>query len=77
VKQWVLTGVDSTGGYITQSSPGWSGNAMTWTGKGLDGSTITDVITKVSETETSDANTVVDSTGKSTPTSITCKKSSS
>jgi hypothetical protein len=77
VKQWVLTGVDSTGGYFTQSSPGWSGNAMTWSGKGLDGSTVTDVLTKVSDTETSDASTVVDSTGKSTPASITCKKSSS
>ncbi len=77
IKQWVITGVNSTGGYFTQSSPGWNGNAMTLTGKGLDGSTVTDVITKVSETETSDANTVTDSTGKSTPATITCKKSGS
>ncbi|HEX3370653.1 MAG TPA: hypothetical protein VHS56_13825, partial [Candidatus Cybelea sp.] len=59
------------------SSPGWNGNAMTLTGKGLDGTTVTDVITKVSETETSDANTVIDPTGKSTPTTVNCKKSSS
>jgi hypothetical protein len=77
IKQWVVTGVDSTGGYFTQSSPGWNGNAMTLTGKGLDGTTVTDVITKVSETETSDANTVIDPTGKSTPTTVNCKKSSS
>ncbi|HEX4014519.1 MAG TPA: hypothetical protein VHX17_11635 [Candidatus Cybelea sp.] len=77
VKQWVLTGVDSTGGYLMQSSPGWNGSTMTWTGKALDGTTATDVITKVSDTETSDANIVTDPSGKATPTTITCKKSSS
>ena len=75
VKQWVQLGVDNTGGYGWGSSPGWQGNTITWTGKNLDGSTTTDVITKTSDTETSDVNTTVDAQGKTTNTvTITCKK---
>lgn len=77
VKQWVLIGVDSGGGYGMQSSPGWEGNTMTWTGKGLDGSTVVDVITKHSDTSTTDDNTTTDSTGKAVKTTITCAKSGS
>jgi hypothetical protein len=76
IKQWVSVGVDSGGGYGIESTPGWVGNTMTSTGKGLDGSTFTDVLTKVSDTETSDANTATDPQGKVTKTTITCKKSS-
>lgn len=77
IKQWVQLGVDSSGGYGWQSSPGWQGNTITWTGKGLDGSTFTDVITKVSDTQTTDANTATDPQGKVTTTKITCTKSAS
>jgi hypothetical protein len=77
IKQWVQLGVDSSGGYGWQSSPGWQGNMITWTGKGLDGSTFTDVITKVSDTETTDANTATDPQGKVTKTMIHCMKSAS
>jgi hypothetical protein len=74
IKQWVQLGVDSGGGYGWQTSPGWQGNTITWTGKGLDGSTFTDVITKVSDSETTDANTGTDPQGKVTKTTIHCTK---
>jgi hypothetical protein len=75
VKMWVTTGVDNLGGYGMQSSPGWQGNTITWTGQGLDGSKFTDVITKVSDTQTSDVNTSTDPQGKVSTVTITCKKS--
>ena len=55
---------------------GWVGNTMTSMGKGLDGSTFNDVLTKVSDTKTVDANTVTDPQGKVTKTTITCIKAS-
>ena len=75
-KQWVSIGVDDSGGYGMQSSPGWQGNVITWTGKGLDGSTFTVVITKNSDTKTTDQNTVTDPQGKVTKTTITCTRAS-
>lgn len=77
VKQWVSTGIDSLGGYGTQSSPGWQGNTIMWSGKGLDGSTFTDEITKVSATQTTDNSTTTDPQGKVTKVTITCTKSAS
>jgi hypothetical protein len=77
LKQWVQLGVGSDGAYGWQSSPGWQGNTITWTGKLLDGSTITDVITKVSDTETTDANTATDPQGKTNKATIHCTKSAS
>ena len=77
VKKWVGMGVDSGGGYGMQSSSGWSGNTIKWSGTGLDGSTFTDVITKVSDTETSDASSATDPKGQVTKTTIQCKKSGS
>jgi hypothetical protein len=77
IKQWVSIGVDSGGGYGMQSSPGWQGNVMTWTGKSLDGSTFTDVITKNSETQTTDQSTVTDAQAHTTKTTVTCTKASS
>ncbi len=50
---------------------------MTLTGKGLDGSSGSDVVTKNSDTETTDQQTVTDSTGKSTTVTIHCTKSAS
>ena len=76
VKQWVQMQVDSGGGYGMSTSPGWQGNSMTWTTKGLDGSTTTDVFTKVSDTQTSDASTGTDAKGVVTKTTIRCTKSS-
>ncbi|MFY9719399.1 MAG: hypothetical protein WAK16_07120 [Candidatus Cybelea sp.] len=77
IKQWVGIGVDSGGGYGTESSPGWQGNTMTSTGKGLDGTTFTDVLTKVSDTKTIDQNTATDPQGKTTKATITCMKTAS
>lgn len=77
IKQWVQVAVDSGGGYGLSSSPGWQGNVITWTTKGLDGSSGTDVITKVSATETSDDSSSTDAAGKVTRTTIHCTKSPS
>ncbi|HZY96463.1 MAG TPA: hypothetical protein VFE35_05130 [Candidatus Cybelea sp.] len=77
VKQWVGVYYDNLGGYGIESTPGWQGNTATWSGKGLDGSTVSDVITKVSDTETSDANTTTDPKGKVTNVTIVCKKNAS
>lgn len=76
LRQWVQVGVDTGGGYGMQSSPGWVGNTITWTGKGLDGSAFTDVITKVSDTKTTDASTVTDAQGHTTKAMVTCTKAS-
>jgi hypothetical protein len=76
IKQWVSLGVDSGGGYGTSTSPGWQGNTITWTTKGLDGSSGTDVITKNSDTQTTDASSATDPQGHTTTTTITCNKTS-
>jgi hypothetical protein len=76
IKQWVQLGVDTGGGYGIGTSPGWQGNTITWTAKGLDGSTSTDVVTKDSDTKTTDASTATDAQGHTTKTTITCTKAS-
>jgi hypothetical protein len=75
IKQWVTIYRDNFGGYGLESTPGWQDNTATWNGKALDGSTVKDVITKVSDTETRDANTTTDPQGKVTNVTIVCKKS--
>ncbi len=77
IKQWVTVGIDNTGGYGITSTPGWQGNTMTATTKGLDGSVVTDVTTKVSDTETNDVQTVTDAQGKVTKATIHCTKTAS
>jgi hypothetical protein len=74
-KMWIQTGVDSTGGYFTSTSPGWQGNTITWATKGLDGSSATDVVTKSGDTSTTDASSGTDAQGKTTTTTIACTKS--
>jgi hypothetical protein len=74
-KMWIQTGVDNGGGYGIQTSPGWQGSALTWTGKYPDGSSSTDLVTKVSDMKYTDANSVTDPQGKTTNVMITCAKS--
>ncbi|HEY1653606.1 MAG TPA: hypothetical protein VGF86_00665 [Candidatus Tumulicola sp.] len=76
-KQWIQTGVDSAGGYGTSTSPGWQGNVITWTAHTLDGTSGIDVLTKVSNTQTTDDFTATDTAGKVTKTTTTCTKSAS
>jgi hypothetical protein len=76
IKQWVTTTYDNFGGYGLESTSGWQGNVASWSGKGLDGGSYSDMITKVSDTETSDANTTTDPKGVVTTVTISCKKSS-
>jgi hypothetical protein len=76
VKMWIGMLVDNSGQYGMTTSSGWQGNALTWTGKFPDGSSVNDVFTKVSDSETSDANTVTDPQGKPLLISTSCKKSS-
>lgn len=75
IKQWVTVGVGSDGSYGISTSAGWQGNMITWTTKGLDGSSGTDIITKVSDTQTSDASTGTDAQGNTTKVTIACRKS--
>jgi hypothetical protein len=77
LKQWIGIGVGSDGTYYLATSPGWQGNTISWSSKGLDGTTASDVGTKVSDTEMSDAFTVTDPKGKVTNTTIHCTKSGS
>jgi hypothetical protein len=77
IKRWVALGVDSGGGYFLASTPGWQGNTMTSSSKGLDGSSTTDVLTKVSDTETNDDFTATDPQGKVTKLTIHCTKAAS
>ena len=76
MKQWVGINVDDFGNYGMQTPPGWNGNSLTWTTTvSNDGSTGTDVFTKVSDTETRDVATGKDKNGKAQPTTTTvCKK---
>ena len=50
---------------------------MSWTAKDWTARWASDVITKVSDTETSDANTMTDPKGKATSVTISCKKNPS
>lgn len=75
VKQWVQVYTDNLGGYGISSSPGWQGNTITWNTTGLDGTKITDVATKVSDTETTDDNTTTTPQGQVVKVTIACKKS--
>ena len=77
INQWVQVYLDNFGGYGTSSSPGWQGNVATWSGKGLDGSSTSDVVTKVSASETTDANTATDAKGNVTRLTYSCKKTAS
>jgi hypothetical protein len=77
IKQWVVETVDNLGGYGIEASPGWQGTTISWAGKGLDGSTFTDVFTKVSNTETSDDSTTTDPQGKVSKVTIHCTKTGS
>jgi hypothetical protein len=73
---WVTVGVDSFGGYSVSTSPGWVGNTMsTKTEMTNDGSTGSDVLTKISDTKTSDASVSTDPQGNVTHATITCTKS--
>ena len=74
-KQWVSLGVDSLGGFGTSTSPGFQGNVITWTTKNLDGSSGTDITTKVSDNMTTDQSTSTDPQGHASTVTITCKKS--
>jgi DDE family transposase len=77
LKKWVSTSVDNFGGYGVSTSPGWVGNKITSTAVVTsDGSTGSDTLTKVSDTETTDTAIGKDKNGKPVPSVTTvCKKS--
>jgi hypothetical protein len=50
VKLWINQTVDNFGAYGMATSSGWSGNTMTWSGTGLDGTVGHTTMTKVSDT---------------------------
>jgi len=74
-KMWVTVGVDNFGTYFVNTSPGWSGNTLKTTTKLTnDGSSGYDVLTKVSDTKTTDTFVNKDPKGKVTRATITCTK---
>jgi hypothetical protein len=64
IEQLVAIYYDNLGAYAIESTSAWQGNVASWSGKGLDGRAFSDVITKVSDTQTTDTNTLTDSQGK-------------
>jgi hypothetical protein len=74
IMRWVEVGVNSSGGYWTASSPGWRGNTIVFTTKGLDGSIQFDVITKDSSTRRHDDSHGVDAKGNAFKGSSRCVK---
>ena len=74
-KMWVTVNVDNFGGYSVSMSPGWSGKTIRTTIKmSNDGSTGYDVLTKLSDTKTTDHFVGTDPKGKVTSGTITCTK---
>lgn len=72
---WATIYVDNFGTYTVSTSPGWRGNTMTTKSTMTDdGSSASDVLTKVSNTQTSDASTASDPKGHVTHATITCTK---
>lgn len=74
--QWVAIYVSDFGNYSVATSPGWNGNAITFTTAMTDDdSTGSDTLTKVSDTQTSDVATGKNKDGSAQPTqTTTCKK---
>ena len=74
-KLWTTIGVDNYGGYFVNTSPGWSGNTMRTTIKmSNDGSSGYDVLTKLSDTSTTDHSVTKGPNGKVTTATINCRK---
>jgi len=53
IKLWINQSVDNFGGYGLLTSPGWTGNTLTWNGANPDGTVVRVVNTKISDTKTS------------------------
>jgi hypothetical protein len=66
--QWYSFGLSNFGGFGMQTSPGWTGNTMTWTD--FYNSDTTDhgksIVTKVSDTETTSVTTITTAKGTQT-----------
>lgn len=74
-KLWATVTVDNHGGYFVSTSPGWRGNTLSTTTKlANDGSTGSDVLTKISDKQTSDAGASTDPKGHVTRFKVTCTK---
>ncbi len=73
---WVTISVDNFAGYGAVTSPGWRGNTMTSTlVASQDGSSGSDTLTKVSDTQTRDVATNKTKDGHVTHTTTMCNKS--
>jgi hypothetical protein len=76
-KEWVSTALDNFGGYFIATSPGWQGNKLTSTLVVTpDGSTGSDVLTKNSDSKTTDVASGKNKNGAPIPPVTTiCTKS--
>jgi hypothetical protein len=74
--KWVTTSLDNFGNYAITTAPAWDGNKQTTTTiLSQDGSAGVDVLTKTSDTETTDTFTAKEKNGKLDPPITTiCKK---
>ena len=78
-KRWIDVTYGGLGTYGLATSPGWTGNTMTWHdanfAPGADIKAQTDVVmTKVSATKTSQANSFTEASGRSISVAGTCTK---
>lgn len=74
---WVTVSVDSFGGYSISTSSGWNGNTLTATTNTTnDGSTGSDVLTRISDTHTSDTSVSTDAQGHVTRSTTVCNRTS-
>jgi hypothetical protein len=79
--RWVDISYDEQGGYDLSTSPGWSGNTITWTDVTYPKTNATAVnnpttITKVSNTRTTSKNTFKEPSGRLVTVTGTCNKTS-
>ncbi len=76
IHRWVAISVDNFAGYAAAMTPGWHGNTLTSTlVASQDGSSGSDTLTKVSDTQTRDVATGKSKNGHVTHTTTICNKS--
>jgi hypothetical protein len=77
--RWIDIATDDQGGYNVSTSPGWSGNSITWTDAVITqtnatASTNPTTMTKVSDTKTTSANSFKEPSGRVVNVTATCTK---
>jgi len=79
--RWIDIAYDQSGGYNVSTSPGWSGNSITWTDAVITktnatASTNPTTLTKVSDTKTTSKSSFKEPSGRVVTVTATCTKTS-